>query len=113
MASGVFVDKNIGATGAGSLDAACEGWLLLTTGCFTKMSECQTKAGNQECFEKITHFHYFCYSHSLTLDMQNNFCFHVYAQKSLIIAENCNDFFWTSSSSPSPVTLDVIELVPS
>ena len=48
--------------------------------------------------------------------MLNNFCFHVYAQKSLFIAENCNGFFGTassSSSSPFPVSLDVIELVPS
>ena len=29
-------------------------------------------------------------------DMLNNFCFHVYGQKSLFIGENCNDFFWTS-----------------
>ena len=33
-----------------------------------KMSEHQTKAGNQECFEKLDkltlfHFHYFCYFH--------------------------------------------------
>ena len=35
--------------------------------------------------------------------MLNYFCFHVYAQKSLFIGENGNDFFWTSSSSsPSP-----------
>jgi len=33
-------------------------------------------------------------SHSLSLDMLNNFCFHVYAQKSLFIAENCNTFFF-------------------
>ena len=46
-------------------------------------------------------------SHSVSLDMLNNFCFHVYAEKSLFIAENCNAF------SPSPVTLDVIEQVPS
>ena len=26
-------------------------------------------------------------------DMLNNFCFHVYAQKSLFNAENCNAFF--------------------
>ena len=26
-------------------------------------------------------------------DMLNNFCFHLYAQKSLFIAENCNAFF--------------------
>ena len=43
-----------------------------------KMSESQTKAGN----------------HLLTLDILNNFCFHVYAQKSLIIGENGNVFFY-------------------
>ena len=32
-------------------------------------------------------------SHSFTLDMLNNFCFHLYAQKSLFMAENCNAFF--------------------
>ena len=46
-------------------------------------------------------------------DMLNNFCFHVYAQKSLFIGENDNEVFLTASSSPSPVTLDFIELVPS
>ena len=45
-------------------------------------------------------------------DMLNNFCFHLYAQNSLFIGENCNGFFWTSSP-PSPVTLEFIELVPS
>ena len=38
------------------------------------MSECQTKAGNQI---SLSH------SHSLTLVILNNFCFHFYAQKSL------------------------------
>ena len=66
-----------------------------------KNVDCQT--GNQEYFEKLENFESF-----------KNFCFHVYAQKSLFIAENCNVFFGTSSaSSPSPVSLDVIELVPS
>ena len=32
-------------------------------------------------------------SYSLTLDKLNNFCFHVYAQKSLFIGKNCNAFF--------------------
>ena len=27
-------------------------------------------------------------------DMLNKFCFHVYAQKSLFLAENCNAFFY-------------------
>ena len=44
-------------------------------------------------------------------DMLNNFCFHVYAQKSLFIAENCNGFFFTTA--PDPLTLEFIELVPS
>ena len=30
--------------------------------------------------------------------MLNNFCFHVYAEKSLFIAENCNGFFLTPSA---------------
>ena len=52
------------------------------------MSECQTKAGNQECFDKLEKLSLSLISllslfHSLYLDMLNNFCFHVYAQKSL------------------------------
>ena len=35
-------------------------------------------------------------SHSLILDMLNNFSFHLYAQKWLFIAENCNGFFDTT-----------------
>ena len=31
--------------------------------------------------------------------MLNNFCFHVYAQKSLFMAENCNVFFLTATTS--------------
>ena len=47
-------------------------------------------------------------------DMLNNFCFNVYAQKSLFIGEIGNGFFLTSSpSSPSPVSGPFIELVPS
>ena len=58
--------------------------------------------------------HLLSLSHSLTLDMLNNFRFHVYAQKSLFIDENVNAFFLTAAAaSPLPVTLDVIELVPS
>ena len=61
-----------------------------------KMSERQTKAGNQECFAKLANLH------NLQIDpwdMLNNFCFHVYAQKSLFInlqnlqTANCNAFF--------------------
>ena len=59
------------------------------------MSECQTKAGNQECFEKLSILlllsllsllsliSLLSLFHSLYLDMLNNFCFYVYAQKSL------------------------------
>ena len=32
-------------------------------------------------------------SHSITLDMLNRFCFHLYAENSLFIAEKCNAFF--------------------
>ena len=47
-------------------------------------------------------------------DMLNNFCFHVYAQRSPFIGKNGNGFFGTSSSSaPAPVSLPIIELVPS
>ena len=55
-------------------------------------------------------------SHSLSLDMLNKFCFHVYGlgSKVAVYSRKMQWFFWTTtSSSPSPVTLDVIELVPS
>ena len=121
------------------------------------MSESQTKAGNQECFAKLAKLanlqnlqidpldmlNNFCFhvytQKSLFInlqnlqscklaklanlqnlkidpwDMLNNFCFHVYAQKSLFIGENVNDFFLTATAttSPSPVTFEFIELVPS
>ena len=38
-------------------------------------------------------------------DMLNNFCFNVYAQKSLFIDENDNVYFWTAP--PYPVSLRV------
>ena len=85
------------------------------------MSESQTKAGNQECFAKTCKTCKTCKLANLQnlqidpLDMLNNFCFHVYAQKSLFIGENVNDFFLTptATTSPSPVTFEFIELVPS
>ena len=53
-------------------------------------------------------------SHSLSLDMLNNFCFHVYAQKSLFIAENCYAFLGPHPHPPHhPVSLEFMELVPS
>ena len=94
-----------------------------------KLSECPTKAGNQECFVTLSHSHTLSFSHSITLhmlnnfcfhvqaqkllshfhslthslslslDMLNNFCLHVYVQKSLFIAENCNAFFDSHSHS--------------
>ena len=45
-------------------------------------------------------------------DMLNNFSFHVYAQNSLFIGDNDNEFSWKSSSSPDPLTLEFIELAP-
>ena len=79
------------------------------------MSESQTKAGNQRKFENWKKFENLKFKIAQVdpRDMLNNFCFHVWAQKSLFIAENCNAFFWTSSPPPYPLTLEFIELVPS
>ena len=41
----------------------------------------------------LSHSHTLSISHSITLDMLNKFCFHLYAQNSLFIGENCNGFF--------------------
>ena len=48
------------------------------------MSESQTKAGNQRKFEILK----FKIAQVDLRDMLNNFCFHVYAQKSLFMGEN-------------------------
>ena len=114
--------KQFGSTEIGFGRSLIFGWGKVIEDCFL-MSECQTKAGNQECFEKLSLSLLSLFSllsllslfHSFYLDMLNNFCFHVYAQKSLFIAENCNAFFGTSSAAaaPSPVTFEFIELVPS
>ena len=63
------------------------------------MFERQTKAGNQE-FQSYEKLH--------PWDMLNNFCFHVYAQKSLFIGDMAMLFFGYlhNQSSPSPVSLD-------
>ena len=45
-------------------------------------------------------------------DMLNKFCFHLYAQKSLFIGQNCSAFFDLLILSTLSC-LDVIELVPS
>ena len=57
------------------------------------MSECQTKAGNQECLAKLAKLT-LSISHSFTLDILNNFCFRVYAQKSVFIGQNVNRVFF-------------------
>ena len=57
------------------------------------MSENQTKA----CNSNVT-CHMAC-PYVDPWDMVNNFCFHVYAQKSLLIGENGN-VFWTTSRAP-------------
>ena len=44
-------------------------------------------------------------------DMLNNFCFHVYAQMLMFMGENDNGYFLTTT--PSPVSEAIIELVPS
>ena len=58
------------------------------------MSECQTKAGNLNTLT-LTHslILSLLLSYSLTLTMLNNFCFHVYAQKSLFFAKIAMWFF--------------------
>ena len=44
-------------------------------------------------------------------DMLNNFCFDVYAQKSMFIGENGNDFLGPQQQhTPDPLTLEFIEL---
>ena len=42
--------------------------------------------------------------------MLNNFCLHVYAQKLLLIAENCNAFFLTASASTGVLPVYPAEL---
>ena len=58
------------------------------------MSESQTKAGNQRKFENFKKFENLKFKIAQVdpRDMLNKFCFHVYAQKSLFISENCNVF---------------------
>ena len=71
------------------------------------MSESQTKAGNQRKFENLKKFEILKKFENLKFkiarvdprDMLNNFCFHLYAQKSLFIGENCNAFFLDLSHS--------------
>ena len=60
------------------------------------MSESQTKAGNQRKFENLKKIENLKFKIAQVdpRDMLNNFCFHVYAQNSLFIAENCNGFFF-------------------
>ena len=82
-----------------------------TTFVFIPMLQSHTHTHSQDL--TLTHSLTLSISHSITLDMLNMFCFHLYAQKSLFVAGNCNVFFGTSTTTPSPVSLDVIELVPS
>ena len=63
------------------------------------MSESKTGAGNQE-FKSLN-----VIENLKDLNNPKNFCFHVYAQKSLFIAKKCNVFFGTAASSPDPVSL--------
>ena len=54
-----------------------------------KMSERQTLAGNLANLLTCK----IALSHSLSLNMLNNFCFHAYDQMSLFKVENVNGFF--------------------
>ena len=62
------------------------------------MSESQTKAGNQRKFENLKIFENlknlkFKIAQVDPRDMLNKFCFHLNAENSLFIAENCNGIF--------------------
>ena len=61
------------------------------------MSERQTKAGNQECFANLQNLQIDPW------DMLNNFCFHVYAQNSLFIGENDNEFFYLAHTHATDI----------
>ena len=100
-----------------------------------KISEHQTKAGNQEHFLTLTCSQSFTlsFNHSrqcwttfvlmsmlkVTLSFNHSWhaeqlLFSCLCSKFAVFGKNCNGYFLTSSSSPpSPVSLDVIELVPS
>jgi len=84
-----------------------------------KMSESQTGAGNLKNLNFLKFLKKFEILNFVNIkndprDMLNKFCFHLYAQNSLFIGENCNAFFLTSSPLPPyPLTLEFIELVPS
>ena len=81
------------------------------------MSESQTGAGNLKIFKFLKFLKKFEILNFVNIkndprDMLNKFCFHLYAQKSLFIGENCNAFFGPPQHSPDPVLLSS-ELVPS
>ena len=69
----------------------------------------------------LSHSHSFSLSHSFNLSFNHSrhaeqVLFSSLCSKVAVVGENCNGHFWTSSSAaaaPSPVSLDVIELVPS
>ena len=67
------------------------------------MSECQTKAGNQE-FQ----------SWNVYETLKNLTCWTTFVFMSLLIGEKGNAFFWTASDSatPAPVSFEFIELDP-
>ena len=58
------------------------------------MSESQTGAGNLKNLKFLIFFKFlnFVNIKNDPRDMLNKFCFHLYAQKSLFIGENCNGF---------------------
>ena len=107
-----------------------------------KMSKRQTLAGNQECMNvwmfwttfvfmsmlktyshtfslSLSHSHSFSLSHSFNLSFNHSrhaeqLLFWCLGSNVTLYRWKCQSFFLTAAaSSPSPVTLDVIELVPS
>ena len=85
--------------------------LTVTLSLFLTLTLFQSLIHSLSMLKSHSHTH----THSLTLDMLNKFCFHLHAQKSLFIAENCNVFFdiIIIISSSTPVSLEFIELVTS
>ena len=60
----------------------------------------------------LSHSHTLSISHSITLDMLNKFCFHLYAQNTLFIGENCNAFFLTTLHLKQLSLLSMISRLP-
>ena len=86
----------------GALLSGIEGRRVVSPG--LKMSECQTKAGNQQ--HSLTHSLSTYCTTFVFMSMLKSHCL-------VFIGENANCSFGTSSTAPHPVSFEFIELVPS